>query len=195
MLKLRQLTQWLCRLLGCPDCEEERQALSKCRESKANLELALQIANETIRQLKLLVPRPVPPKVTDVIKQGTVFIQSALDRMKLGIIRIPLDETYYMANQSDFLNVVAWDWVDTLDWTKDRWDCENFAFVFKSHVDLFFGLNQVGIVIDYVSRHSYNLVVYPDGKVQILEPQSDALYVWTQRPGAFYSLKGAIVLI
>jgi len=172
-----------------------KEALWECQQSKANLEIALQDAKQTIRQLKLLVPRPVPPNVTNVIKQDTVFIQSVLDGMKLGIIRIPLDASYYLANQADFLNIVAWDWVDTLQWTKDRWDCENFAFLFKSHVDLFFGLNQVGIVIDYVSRHSYNLVVYPDGKVQILEPQSDALYVWTQRPEAFYSLKGAIVLI
>ena len=61
-------------------------------------------------------------------------------------------------------------------------------------MDLFFQLNQVGLVIDYAAGHAYNLVLYPDGEIQILEPQNDALWVWDVRPGV-YELKGAIVLI
>jgi len=190
-----RLRELVCRLLKCGSCEEEKQALLECQSSKAELELALQDANEAIRQLKLMVPRPQPPTIKDVAQRDTGFVQAVLDGMKLEIVRLPLDATYYMANQSDFLNIVAWDWVDTIEYRNDRWDCENFALLFKSHVDLYFGLNQVGVVVDYTSRHSYNLVVYPDGRVQILEPQSDAVYIWTQRPQAFYSLKGAIVLI
>jgi hypothetical protein len=115
--------------------------------------------------------------------------------MNLGIQRLPLDVTYYLTNQRGFLNVVAWDWTDTLPYIRERFDCENFALLFKAHVDLHFHINQVAVIIDYQSGHAYNLVVYPDGNKQVLEPQSDALYVWTQRIEKFYSLKGAIALI
>ena len=190
------LRDFLCGLLGCnADCSEQEAALIQCQQAKAELEKALAYAQETIRQLELIVPRPAPPKVDLIAQEDTVWIQQVIDSMDLGIIRLPLDQTYYLTNQANFLNIVAWDWVDTLDYVKEKHDCENFAFLFKAHIDTFFQLNQVGLVIDYQSGHAYNLVIYPDGKVMVLEPQSDALYLWTKRITDFYSLKGAIVLI
>ena len=50
-------------------------------------------------------------------------------------------------------------------------------------------------MIDYKSGHAYNLVIYPNGKVMVLEPQSDVLTFYPQRLKDFYSLKEAIVLI
>ena len=152
-------------------------------------------AENTIRQLELLVPRPAPPMIDLIAQKDSTFIQQVLDSMKLGIIRLPLDGTYYMTNQSNFLNIIAWDWTDRIDYLKEKFDCENFAILFKAIVDLYFHLNQVGIVIDYKSGHGYNLVVYPDGNVMVLEPQSDGLYLWTKRVKDFYSLEGAVALI
>lgn len=183
-------------MLGCkPDCSKEQAALRECSNAKAKLEDDLANAEETIRQLELMVPYPTPPKI-DLISQTTsAFIQQVLDSMNMGIVRLPLDATYYMTNQSNFLNIVAWDWTDRVNYIKEKFDCENFAILFKAIVDLYFNLNQVAVIIDYQSGHGYNLVIYPNGKAQVLEPQSDALYVWTKRPEAFYSLKGAIALI
>jgi hypothetical protein len=161
----------------------------------ADLSKELAEAKETIRQLELLVPRPPPPVLGYVIQKDTAWLQHQLDAMKLGLIRLPLDATYYLTNQNSFLNIVAWDWTDTLPYIRERFDCENFALLFKAHVDLHFHLNQVAVIIDYQSGHGYNLVIYPDGNRQVLEPQSDALYVWTKRPEAFYSLQGAIALV
>jgi hypothetical protein len=169
--------------------------LYEARASIAELSKELAEARETIRQLELLVPRPPPPVLGYVIQKDTAWLQHQLDAMKLGLIRLPLDATYYLTNQNSFLNVVAWDWTDTLPYIRERFDCENFALLFKAHVDLHFHLNQVAVIIDYQSGHGYNLVIYPDGNKQVLEPQSDALYVWTKRPEKFYSLQGAIALI
>ena len=168
---------------------------AECQKVLVSFDEQLTEAKETIRQLELLVPRPAPPKIDYVVEKDTVWIQQAIDSMKLGIIRIPLDGKYYLTNQSNFLNIVAWDWTDKIDYLKERFDCENFAILFKAMVDLYFHLNQVAIVIDYKSGHGYNLVFYPDGTKQVLEPQSDGLYIWTKRCETFYSLQGAIVII
>jgi len=187
---------YFCSLLNCKaDCSEYQSALVQCQQSKGELELKLADAVETIRQLELLVPRPTPPKINYVLEKDGLWIQQVIDSMNLGIVRFPLDGKYYLTNQSNFLNIVVWDWTDRIDYLKDKFDCENFAILFKAIVDLYFNLNQVAIIIDYKSGHGYNLVIYPDGNVSVVEPQSDALYVWTQRPQQFYSLQGAIALI
>jgi len=193
---MTNIRDYLCQLLSCKvDCRKEQAALLQCQQSKGELELELADAKETIKQLELIVPRPAPPKVTNIAQKDTVWVQQVINSMNLGIVRLALDQVYYLTSEANFLNIVAWDWVDTYEYRKERFDCENFAFLFKAQVDLFFQLNQVGLVIDYNSGHAYNLVLYPNGKVQVLEPQSDALYIWTGRPEAFYSLRNAIVLI
>lgn len=185
--------EYLCQLLGCGGEYEElyrdaAEGLIQCSHEKQGLK-------ETIRQLELLVPHPVPPKIDYIVEKDTTWIQQVLDGMGLGIIRLGLDANYCLTNQTNFLNIVAWDWVDSIKYIAEKFDCENFAFAFKSHVDIYFHLNQVAVVIDYKSGHGYNLVIFPDGKVMVLEPQSDNLYVWTKRPEKFYSLQGAIVII
>jgi len=151
-------------------------------------------AENTIRQLELLVPRPVPPKIDLIAQKDTNWIQQVLDSMNLDIVRLPLDQTYYLTDQSNFLNIISWDWTDRIDYLKERFDCENFAILFKSIVDLYFNLNQVALVIDYKAGHAYNLVIYPNGNVMLLEPQSDVMWAWNVRPNV-YTLEGAIVLI
>ena len=167
--------------------------IARARVDELTIELSA--AQDTIRRLELICPRPAPPVLGDIATRDTAWVQQQLDDMKLGIQRLPLDATYYLTNQRGFLNVVAWDWTDTLPYIRERFDCENFALLFKAHADLHFHINQVAVIIDYHSGHGYNLVLYPDGNKQVLEPQSDALYVWTQRPETFYSLKGAIALM
>ena len=166
---------------------------AECSSNLKDVGSRLIKAENTIRQLELLVPRPAPPEIDYVVEKDTLWVQQALDGM--DIIRMPLDVNYYLTNQKNFLNIVAWDWVDSIKYIAEKFDCENFAFAFKSHVDMYFNLNQVAIVVDYKSGHCYNLVIFPDGKVMVLEPQSDNLYIWTKRPEKFYSLQGAIVII
>jgi len=175
----------------------ERAALQLIDASATIAQLSDELAQakDTIRRLELISPRPAPPVLGNITEQTSAWIQQQLDSMNLGIQRLPLDASYFLTNQRSFLNVVAWDWTDTLPYIRERFDCENFALLFKAHADLHFHINQVAVIIDYESGHGYNLVLYPDGNKQVLEPQSDALYVWTQRLDKFYSLKGAIALI
>jgi hypothetical protein len=169
--------------------------LQDAREARERLTAELNEAKEKIRQLELLLPRPAPQPITYVVEKDSLWLQHEIDSMQLGIIRFVLDGKYRLTNQANFLNVVAWDWTDRLPYIKERFDCENFAILFKAVVDLYFELNQVAVILDYESGHGYNLVVYPDGNKSVLEPQSDGLYIWTKRCQTFYSLQGAIALI
>jgi hypothetical protein len=155
--------------------------LEKLAESKAILDKVLKGHH------------PAPPKISVVKEKDTAWIDSCLAPLK--VVRLPLDGNYRLTDQNNFLNIVSWDWIDSRQYVKDVFDCENYAIVFKSHIDEYFGLNQVGIVIDYTSMHGYNLVVFPDGNVMLLEPQTDKLFIWTSRNLVFYALEGAFVLI
>ena len=190
------LREILCQLLGCKaDCTTEEQALRACLTQNEQLDITIRDLKAEIEQLKLLVPHPAPPKIDNIAQRDSAFIQQVINGFNLDLVWLQLDITYYLTTQAGFLNIVAWDWVDSYEYRKDRFDCENFAFLFKARTDLYFGLNQVAVVLDYQSGHAYNLVIYPDGNAQVLEPQSDALYIWTKRPQTFYDMRGAIVLI
>lgn len=150
--------------------------------------------NETRDILANISPHPPAPIINNIAQKDSIWIQQCLTKLEPSIVHLPLDGSYYLTNQSNFLNIVAWDWVDTKKYTAEIFDCENFAITFKAHVDWYFGLNQVGIVIDYEAGHGYNLVVFPDGKVMLFEPQNDQLFIWANR-AAQYVLKDAFVLI
>jgi len=152
-------------------------------------------AENTIKQLELLVPRPAPPEIDYVVEKDTAWVQAQLMDMGLEIIRLPLDGNYRLTNRKNFANVVAWDITDRMEYVRDFFDCDKFAMLFKVMVNLIFRLTQVADIIDYKSGHSYNLILYPDSEPMVFEPQSDGMYMWTKRVTDFFSLEGAIALI
>ena len=187
---------FLCNLLGCKaDCSQCEDALTECLQAKGELKCELADAQETIRQLEILVPRPIPPTIDYVVERDTAWVQAQLLDMGLEIIRLPLDANYRLTNRKNFLNVVAWDITDRMEYVRDFFDCDKFAMLFKVMVNLIFQLTQVADIIDYKSGHSYNLILYPDSEPMVFEPQSDGMYMWTKRLTDFYSLEGAIALI
>ena len=155
----------------------------------------IQKLNEAYCTLAKLNPRPPAPEVSYVVKKDSIWVHECLFNLEPSIVRLSLDATYLLTDKDSFLDIVAWDWVDSWLWVKDKFDCENHAIAFKSHVDRYFGLNQVGIVIDYKAGHGYNLVVFPDGEVLLFEPQNDSLFMWDDIHAILYALKDAFVLI
>ena len=89
--------------------------------------------------------------------------------MGLGadIIRLPLGPEFALTDKSTFIDFIAWDWVDSFEYHK-FYRCGNFAISFKASADQW-GVNQVGLVLDYQSGHAYNIVVFPDGNVMLLD--------------------------
>lgn len=171
------------------------QPLTLCRQTVNDLEGQLEIKDEQIRQLQLLVRQPPPAPIDYIVELDTAWVTAQLEAMKLNIVRLPLDGKYRLTNRKNFMNIVAWDTTDRLEYVRDFFDCDKFAMLFKVMTNLVFNITQVADIIDYKSGHSYNLILFPDSEPMVLEPQSDAMYVWTQRLDKFYSLEGAFAVI
>lgn len=171
--------------------DQERGGRIACLHSKGELELALADAKEVIRQLKLV--RPAPPKIDYVVEKDSTWVQETLMKLGAAIIRLPLGAEFQLTDKDTFIDFIAWDWVDSFEYHK-FYRCGNFSISFKASADQW-GVNQVGIVLDYLSSHAYNIVVFPDGKVMLLEPQWDNLFYWQEHAPQFYNLEGAVVII
>ena len=65
-------------------------------------------------------------------------------------------------------------------------------YAFKAMVDRRFGLNNVGLVIDWSGGHAYNIIVFKDGTVKIFEPQSDS---WPKAGRGLYKFQHGQILI
>jgi hypothetical protein len=87
--------------------------------------------------------------------------------------RILLDGAYYVASKQDMRAVIESDQTDKRPYKKNTYDCENFALSFMAGVQKEYGLTNVGLVIDWSGGHSYNMIVYDNGEVDLYEPQSD----------------------
>jgi len=185
---------FLCELLGCKsDCREYLDKLTQCQQLTKEQGLKIAEQDEIIRQLELLVPRPTPPELDYLVERDTAWIQQILVKTGLEIIRLPLGIEFRLTDKDTFLEFIAWSWVDSFDYHK-FYRCGNFSIAFKADGDRW-GVNQVGIVLDYKSSHAYNIVVFPDGKVMLLEPQRDSLFYIDERQPEFYNLEGAFVII
>ena len=171
------------------------ELLDACSEDKIWLASELTKRDDLIRQLRLLTTMPEPPEITYRVARDTVWIQQQIDSMGLAIVRAPLDMEYELTDHGNMLNIVAWDATDKIKYVREKFDCENFAILFKAVIDLIFHLNQVALIIDYISKHSYDLILFPNEKHMVCEPQSDGLYLWTERLTKFYSMKGAICIL
>jgi len=190
------IRDWLCAFLNCADCTDEQEALLQCWRDKEKLELALEQAQEKIRQFELLVPRPPPPKLDYIVEKSDAWVEAQLNGMGLHIVRLRLDTTFKVTNRKNFVNkIVPYDLTDELPYIRSVFDCEDFTFKFKINMHLDFDVQQMAVILDYKSGHSYGLVLFDDSEHLILEVQNDGLYLWTQRPTEFYSLEGAIALI
>ena len=55
-----------------------------------------------------------------------------------------------------------------------------------------FGVNSIGLVIDYSGGHAYNLMVFSDGTWAIFEPQSDS---WPTIGSGLYKFENGYVLL
>ena len=135
-------------------------------------------------------------------EQSGFFIRSNITQFGLdfsnkkgityGMDILALDNKYLVTNQADMKKIIDWDWTDNRKYVAEKYDCDNFAFSFKAMVDRKFGVNNVGLVIDYSGGHAYNIIVFNDGTGKLFEPQSDK---WPRRGTSMYKFEEGKILI
>ena len=129
-----------------------------------------------------------PPELTghkDMLKRD---VSKAIGGAKMTW----LDNKYVAVSEKEFQKIIDWDWTDNKKYVAEKYDCDNFAFSFKAMVDRRFGVNNVGLVIDYSGGHAYNIIVFNDGSVRLFEPQTDR---WARvGPGQYKFEEGKILI-
>lgn len=109
------------------------------------------------------------------------------------------DILYYGATKEEFSRAVEEykRWIDEheLEWTSDRFDCDDFAVTFKAIATSILKKNSVGIAIGalykdgrFLGGHAYNVVLFDDGSIMFFEPQTQELFEWETCDGYRYEL-------
>ena len=103
-----------------------------------------------------------------------------------------IDSKYHLCSEKDMTAIIKFDWTDRKKYVSEFYDCDNFAFNFKAMVARRFGINSVGLVIDWSGGHAYNIIAFRNGSMKIFEPQSDS---WPVLGSKMYKFeKGEIII-
>jgi len=104
------------------------------------------------------------------------------------------DGKYNLPDRDDFGRVVFHDKVNERPYKDEVYDCDNYSDHLVSLFADRYTCNAVGTIITQDGNpHAFNVVVFPDGKAELWEPQSDVIV--TGSDADKYSLNGAMIRI
>jgi len=137
-----------------------------------------EIRDEIYRKIQLL------RKVTNVESETVNYID--LSSKLLGLFyNIFFDRKYsILTNVVTFRKLITIDWVNYYKYISELRDCDDFARIFKSHMEEIWLINGVGYAIGRVydlegnllGYHAFNLVPIKEGekiRFMVYEPQTD----------------------
>ena len=88
-----------------------------------------------------------------------------------------LDKKYRIADETQIREALKYSQTKRLKYSKETFDCDDFATVLKSEI-VKLGTNAIGIIVDVSGKHAYNVIVYKNDNVLhlfIVEPQTDEI--------------------
>ena len=105
---------------------------------------------------------------------GEICQASAVHRLR----SLMFDSKYRAVDLETWKLILKRSQIDKYRYRSDIKDCDNFVAALFGTIPLEYGVNTVGLVIDYSGRHAYNALVYYDTditdlKIALVEPQSD----------------------
>ena len=137
-----------------------------------------------------------PPPIKNVTVHDSAFVDSVLrahvPAFGHGVDRIVMDSNYYMTDKAGVTAILAWDVTDKIRYESDRFDCDKFARIIWGRFPEHWRLNQMGMVVDWASRHAYNCTVFDDGDLWSIEPQTDGVITLGQ---SIYQLTSGLILL
>lgn len=122
----------------------------------------------------------VKPKVTTRTEIRTLLKSVGLNQFRFA------DSKYWYINVNAMLDIIKHDFTDRKKYLSERYDCDDFADTFQSHLREIFGINSVAICKsiewvnietgEHIEWHRANiLIVEHKGKLKsfLFEPQDD----------------------
>jgi len=131
-----------------------------------------------------------------VIELGVDLLKDLLPRWTL---KLCFDAKYRIPHIDELRQILRSDWLDKKQYVAEYFDCDDYAFALKSHFAEQHQINGIGVVIDPISRHAYNIaLVHEDTTVircYIIEPQTDEVFPINKRPLRRYFLWLSMILV
>ena len=148
-------------------------------------------------------PAPRPSLIEKIDKHSISVsnkqVSNALLGTDLGYYELQfLDRQYQALPIEIWSEILEWSDVDRAAYVAEKRDCDNFAIALVGQITLRLGVNGIGIVLDYVGKHAYcMLLVHDEGQLsgKLIEPQSDKIAQVGDRLGRneAYTGKGTVI--
>jgi len=132
--------------------------------------------------LREKLKREVLPEISYYQSDWEV-IDEVLKKLVGDIQRFLVDATYWLTDLDGMKKLIKFDWTDKKQYRADRFDCEDFAFAFKTHASEYWELTAVawvwGAVYEgktFLGLHAWNVITVKEGddlKAYHYEPQTD----------------------
>jgi len=162
------------------------------------------VLNNIINQYKntdvgqLVYPYPTPIAAT---KDYTwVFNCLSNYRVKFGFL--PMDKSFNIASKEDIIKFLQWDLTNEPPYLGDNdqgskiRDCDKYARRLWDRYSWMTPWNNIGFVLDLSGGHAYNCALCEDGRVYMLEPQSDKLWEFnSDKAKGIYDAESGYLLI
>lgn len=119
-----------------------------------------------------------------------------------------MDGLYRLPSPALFKDLVSQSWLKDEIYCAQFFDCDKFAFLFKSLLALYYRLNNVGVVLNFTGEHAFNLGIVKDKEegeglrrrigLFVVEPQTGAIWplqAEAKGKGKRYKVDGEIILM
>jgi len=114
-------------------------------------------------------------------------------------LKLCFDLKYRIPHINTLQNILQRDWLNRKQYVREFFDCDDFAICLKAHFVEQHQINAIGVVIDIISRHAYNVALAHDDDLNIscyvIEPQTDEIFPINQRPLRRYFLWLSMILV
>lgn len=114
-------------------------------------------------------------------------------KLGTGVQVVFLDDEYKAVDEETLLTNVRATHTDALKYETNYADCDKHSRLLWALLPFKYGLNSVGLVLDWSARHSYNVAFTDSLKLVWLEPQTDEEVAIHSQP--MYALDQGMIIV
>jgi len=137
----------------------------------------VELADKVLQLSRAVAERAGIPDV-ETFERDRDWLLSQINKLPRPLTVWLLDNRYRTTTLDGFRAIYQWDKTNLRPYITDFWDCDDYAWRFKSNVSSVFLINAVGFVIDWSDpkcAHSYNILFPADSDPVVYEPQTDQI--------------------
>jgi len=108
------------------------------------LDLYNNLGNELLKNGRIFKKKVFDIKKNNIYKTNSTVIKNIFNNLGMTIENFA-DRTYYYLDLSTMKDIIKTDWTDKRIYLKETFDCDDFAFAFKSHLSEIYQINGIGL--------------------------------------------------